>query len=127
MTRLLLIAFAGALGTVTRYLVGLWAGRAIGAGFPYGTLIVNIVGCFLIALISELALTTTAISPTLRLTLTTGFMGGLTTYSSFNYETTNLLRERALAEGFLNVGLTLFACFTAGLLGLALARRLAGP
>jgi CrcB protein len=127
MTRLLLIAFAGSLGTVTRYLVGLWAGRMIGAGFPYGTLIVNVAGCFLIALISELALTTTAISPTMRLTLTTGFMGGLTTYSSFNYETTNLLRERALAEGFLNVGVTLFGCFTAGVLGLALARRLVGP
>jgi CrcB protein len=126
MTRILLIGLAGALGTLTRYFVGIWAGRALGAAFPYGTFIVNVAGCFLIALVAQLALSTSAISPTLRLTLTTGFMGGLTTYSSFNYETTSLLRERAWAAGLANVGLTLVACFVAGLLGLALARRLAG-
>jgi CrcB protein len=126
MSRVLLIGFAGALGTITRYLVGLWAGRFFGAGFPYGTLIVNVVGCFLIALISETALRTTLISPTLRLTLTTGFMGGLTTYSTFNYETTSFLRERALAASVVNVAATLIGCFIAGLLGLALARRVLG-
>jgi CrcB protein len=126
MTRVLLIALAGALGTLTRYFVGLWAERALGTGFPYGTLIVNVAGCFLIALVAQLALSTSLISPTLRLTLTTGFMGGLTTYSSFNYETTSLLRERAWAAGLANVGVTMVACFVAGMLGLALARRLAG-
>lgn len=126
MTRVLLIGLAGALGTLSRYGVGLWAGRTLGTGFPYGTLIVNVAGCFLIALVYQLALSTTLVSPTLRLTLTTGFMGGLTTYSSFNYETTDLLRQRAWAEGVVNLGVTLVACFVAGLLGLALARRLAG-
>ncbi|MGD0527008.1 MAG: CrcB family protein [Polyangiaceae bacterium] len=126
MMRLLLIALAGALGTLSRYGIGVWAGRALGASFPYGTFIVNVTGCFLIALISQLALSTALISPTLRLTLTTGFMGGLTTYSSFNYETTNLFRERGWATGLTNVGLTLGACFAAGLLGLLAARRLAG-
>jgi CrcB protein len=127
MLRVLLIAFAGALGTLARYGVGLWAGRTLGAAFPYGTLIVNLLGCFLIALVTELALTTTLISPTLRMTLTTGFMGGLTTYSSFNLETTNLLRERGLVMGFANLGATLAGCFVAGLLGLIVARRLVGP
>jgi CrcB protein len=126
MTRALLIGLAGALGTLSRYAVGLWAGKALGTGFPYGTLIVNVVGCFLIALVSQLALSTTLISPTLRLTLTTGFMGGLTTYSSFNFETTNLLRERAWAAAAANVGVTVAACFVAGILGLITARRLAG-
>jgi len=125
MAQVILIGLAGALGTLSRYYVGVWAARAIGTGFPYGTLIVNVVGCFLIALIYELALTTTLISPSARLVLTTGFMGGLTTYSSFNYETTGLLRERALATGVLNLGVTLAGCFVAGLLGLALARRIA--
>jgi len=127
MTRVLLIGLAGALGTLTRYGVGLWAGKTLGTSFPYGTLLVNVAGCFLIALISQVALSTTLVSPTLRLTLTTGFMGGLTTYSSFNYETTNLLRERGWAEGLTNLGLTLVTCFVAGLLGLLAARRLVGP
>ncbi len=87
--------------------MGLWARSALGTGFPYGTLIVNVVGCFFIALVSQLALSTTLVSPTLRLTLTTGFMGGLTTYSSFNYETTSLMRERAWAVGLTNLGATL--------------------
>jgi fluoride exporter len=126
MTRLLFIGLAGALGTVCRYLVGLWAGDALGTGFPYGTFIVNVAGCFLIALVSQLALSTPLISPTARLTLTTGFMGGLTTYSTFNYETTELLREREWVAGLANIGVMFVACFVAGLLGLALGRRLAG-
>jgi CrcB protein len=127
MTRVLLVGLAGALGTLSRYGVGLWAQKTLGTTFPYGTLIVNVVGCFLIALIFQLATSPTMISPTMRITLTTGFMGGLTTYSSFNYETTSLLRERAWATALLNVGVTLSACFVAGLLGLLVARRLTGP
>jgi CrcB protein len=126
MTRILLIGLAGALGTLSRYGIGLWAGKALGTNFPYGTFIVNVVGCFFIALVSQLALSTTLISPTLRLTLTTGFIGGLTTYSSFNNETTNLLRERAWGVGLANVALTLGVCFVAGWLGLITGRRLAG-
>jgi CrcB protein len=126
MARFLWICFGGALGTGVRYLVGLWAGKALGTTFPYGTLIVNVLGCFLIAAITHIALTTTSISPTLRLTLTTGVMGGLTTYSSFNLETTNLLRERAWASATLNVGATAAICFVAGLLGLVVARRFVG-
>ncbi len=125
MTRVLWIGVAGALGTLTRYAVGLWAGKTLGAGFPYGTLIVNVVGCFLIALVAEIAMTTSLVPPTLRLTLTTGFMGGLTTYSSFNLETTNLLRGRAWAAALGNLGATLAVCFLAGLLGLAVANRIA--
>jgi CrcB protein len=126
MTRILLIGLAGALGTLSRYGIGLWAGRALGTTFPYGTFIVNVVGCFFIALVSQLALSTTLIPPTLRLTLTTGFIGGLTTYSSFNNETTILLRERAWGAGLANVALTLGVCFVAGWLGLITGRRLAG-
>ncbi|HEY1694382.1 MAG TPA: fluoride efflux transporter CrcB [Polyangiaceae bacterium] len=126
MTRILLIGLAGGLGTLLRYLVGIWAPRLLGTGFPYATFVVNVGGCFLIALVYELALRTTLVPPTARIVLTTGFMGGLTTYSSFNYETTGLLRERAWATGLLNLGLTVVVCFLAGVLGLALARRIAG-
>jgi CrcB protein len=127
MTRILWLGLAGALGTITRYLVGLWAGRALGTAFPYGTLIVNLAGCFLIAGVTHVALSTTLISPTMRLTLTTGFMGGLTTYSSFNLETTQLLQKGNWATASMNFGATLVGCFAAGLLGLAVARRLFGP
>jgi CrcB protein len=126
MTRLLLIGLAGALGTCARYLIGLGAGRMLGAGFPFGTLIVNVVGCFFIAAITRVALTTDLISPTLRLTLTTGFLGGLTTYSSFNLETTRLLYDRAWYAAVINFGATVLGCFAAGLLGFAVARRVFG-
>jgi CrcB protein len=126
MVRFLWICFAGALGTGTRYLIGLGAGRMLGASFPYGTLIVNLAGCFLIAAIMHVALTTTLVSPTLRFALTTGFMGGLTTYSSFNFETTKLLGERAYATAAINFGVTVVGCFGAGLLGIVVAKRLVG-
>src|SRR5579863_6306921 len=123
MARLVFICLAGALGTGTRYLVGLGAGRLLGSAFPFGTLIVNLVGCFLIAAITQVALTTELISPTLRLTLTTGFMGGLTTYSSFNLETTQFIQNRAWYAALVNFGITVGGCFVAGLLGFVLARR----
>lgn len=127
MTRFLLICLAGAVGTGARYLVGLAAGRVMGTAFPWGTLAVNVLGCFLIAAVSHVALTTTLVSPTLRLTLTTGFLGGFTTYSSFNFETTAFVRERAWAAAATNLGVTVAGCMVAGFLGLFVARRLVGP
>lgn len=124
MTRLILICLGGAFGTGARYLIGLWAGRALGPAFPYGTLLVNVIGCFLIAAIAHVALTTDAISTTTRLTLTTGVMGGLTTYSSFNLETTTLIANKQYATAALNVSVTLVVCFVAGLLGALTARWL---
>jgi len=126
MNRVVWIFVAGGLGAATRYLVGLWASKALSTAFPYGTLIVNLTGCFLIAFIMHVALATTLIPATVRLTLTTGFLGGLTTYSSFNYETTRLLEERAWGTGLTNVAATTLGCFVAGLAGLFLARRLFG-
>jgi len=122
MERLLWICFAGALGTGTRYLVNVWAAERFGTAFPYGTLIVNVAGCFLIAVVMQIALSVSAFSPTLRLVLTTGFLGGLTTYSSFAYETTKLAQDGARGSAAWNFALTTSACFLAILLGLATAR-----
>lgn len=116
--RVLIVFLAGGAGCVVRYLVALWIGPR---AFPYATLVVNLVGSFLIALILETSLRVASFPPNLRLALTTGFMGGLTTYSSFNYETTTLAPTRAV----INVGATLIGCLLAGLFGLWLARRLA--
>jgi CrcB protein len=123
--RFLAVCGAGAVGCGLRYLVGLGATAKLPASFPFGTLIVNLVGSFVIALVMEIAIRNVDFSPTLRLALTTGLIGGLTTYSSFNYESSQLLLDGQVARGIANVLLTLVGCFLAGLLGLALARRLA--
>lgn len=125
MERFLWITLMGGLGTAARYLVGLWVARRFQTTFPYATLFVNWFGCFLIALVLEFSLTRANFSPTLKLALTTGFMGGLTTYSSFNYESTRLLLAGATGTAVLNVSATLVGCFIAGLLGAGLARQLA--
>jgi CrcB protein len=125
MERLFWICVAGAAGAGSRYLVAMWAAQRFGSAFPYGTLIVNIAGCFLIAAIFEATLLT-ASWPTLRAALTIGFVGGLTTYSSFNYETTRLLQEGAPGAAGLNVLLTAAGGFAAGWLGLVAARQLFG-
>jgi CrcB protein len=122
MSKLLWICFAGALGTGTRHLVGLWASERFGVAFPYGTLIVNATGCFLIAAVMQTALNASGFPPTLRLALATGFLGGMTTYSSFAYETLRLARDGSRSAALLNFGLTTLACFGAVLLGLAAAQ-----
>jgi CrcB protein len=123
-TRFLLICLGGAAGTGARYLCGGWAQRLFGAAFPYGTLGVNLVGSFLIVVIMHLGLVKGAISGDLRVILTTGVMGGFTTYSSFNYETVGFLRAGAFALAFLNIGATLLGCLVAAGLGLAVTRWL---
>jgi fluoride exporter len=124
MVKLLWICLAGAIGTGVRYLIGLWADERLGRAIPYGTLLVNVVGCFLIGLVMQVSLRTTAVSPALRLTLTTGFMGGLTTYSSFNYDLGQYLHSGAYATGVLYFALTVTLCLVAGSLGVMLAGSL---
>ena len=126
MSRFLLVCLGGALGTGARYLIGIGAPRFFGSAFPYGTLTVNVLGSFLLGAIMHVGLTTALISPTLRLVLTTGVMGGFTTYSTFNYETIAYLREGAWAMAALNLGGTVALCLVAGGLGLLSARALTG-
>jgi CrcB protein len=123
MEQFLWICLAGAAGTGTRYLIALWAAQRFGSSFPYGTLIVNVTGCFLIAMIMQVAIATSW-SPTLRSALTIGYIGGLTTYSSFNYETTRLLQDGAPDVAALNAIVTLVGCVAAGWLGLIASKQL---
>jgi CrcB protein len=124
-TRLIFVCLGGAAGSGTRYLVSLWAQQRFGPGFPYGTLIVNVVGCFVIAAVMHAALQLDW-PATLRLAITAGFIGGLTTYSSFNYETMQLLQTGAPAAAMLNVAVTLMSGAVAGWLGFVTSRALVG-
>jgi CrcB protein len=125
MERFFWICLAGAAGTGARYLVALWAAQRLGSTFPYGTLIVNLIGCFAIAAVMQAALALSW-SATARSAITIGFIGGLTTYSSFNYETTRLLEEGAVGAAALNATITIVGAFVAGWLGLLCARHVLG-
>jgi CrcB protein len=124
--RFLLICLGGAIGTGARYLTAVWAASAFGTAFPVGTLLVNIAGSFLLAFIAHIGTATELLSPTMRIALTTGILGGFTTYSTFNYETTAFFRGGAWLYGSLNMIATVFGCLAAGLLGLSLARLFVG-
>lgn len=126
MSRFLWICAAGALGTGARYLISGWALAVLGAGFPYGTLAVNVIGSFLIGLVMQVGLATPLLSPAVRMTLTTGFLGGFTTYSSFNYETIRYVQDGAWKLAVGNVAITLATCLAAGFAGIALGRSLFG-
>lgn len=123
MRNLVLVAVGGALGSVARYLVATWAGASAG-GFPRGTLLVNLIGSFVISVVLELSLRSTAVPASTRLFVVTGVLGGFTTYSSFNYETLRLLDQGAVGTGLLNLGLTVAGCLGAGTLGLLSTRAL---
>lgn len=126
MARFLFVCLGGAFGTGARYLLGGWAQRALGPAFPYGTTMINLLGSFLIVVIMHLSLERGVIQPDLRIVLTTGVMGGFTTYSSFNYESLRFMQEGAWGLAALNVGVTVVGCLVAGGLGLLCARALAG-
>jgi fluoride exporter len=124
--RFLLVCLGGAIGTAARYLTALWAPTILGTSFPYGTLIVNTVGSFLLAFIMQAGSSTEIFSPNVRAMLTTGVMGGFTTYSTFNYETSEYLREGAWLMATANIFLTVGICLAAGFAGLAVARLMFG-
>lgn len=121
---LLYIAFFGALGCLTRYFLSGWVYKAIGGGFPSGTLAVNIFGAFCIGLIMEFSMRSALISPTLRTGLTIGFLGGLTTFSTFSYETFRLLEDGELAIALVNVLVSVAVCLVFTWLGIATAKSL---
>ena len=127
MIRLALIALGGALGSVLRYLVTIAAVTWMGPTFPWGTLAVNLAGSFLIGLVQQLATEALVLGEETRLFLTTGVMGGLTTYSAFSYETVRLFEMGAAWQGWLNVVVTTAACLALCFLGLTTGRMLLAP
>jgi fluoride exporter len=124
MERFLFICLGGAIGTGLRYLTASLAVRWLGADFPYGTLIVNVVGSFLIGLIQQVGATSLLIPETTRLFLTVGIMGGLTTYSSFSYETLRLAQIGAWGQAWINVLVTTAVCLGVCFLGIVVGRMI---
>jgi CrcB protein len=125
MTRWVVVALGGALGSVARYLVsGLVQDRTT-PYFPTGTLAVNVIGSLVVGIVAGAA-TASVVSPTTRLFLVVGICGGFTTFSAFGYETIRLLEDGEFWRAGLNVSGQLAAGLAAVWIGLALARRLWG-
>ena len=124
MLKILYVGIGGFIGASLRYIISYHSPKLFGSQFPYGTLIVNVIGGVLIGLIMELSLTNNAITPNLRLFLTTGIMGGLTTFSTFSFETINLLGEGKYILGSLNICLNLFLSLSGVVLGKFIAHYL---
>lgn len=124
MLTIVAIALFGALGCLTRYLFSGWVYALAGKGFPYGTLAVNVAGAFLIGLIMEFGLRTTLIPQDLRVGLTIGFLGGLTTFSTFSYETFRLLEDGEFLTAAVNVLASVLVCLACTWAGIMTARHL---
>jgi fluoride exporter len=125
MSRLLLVCAGGAVGTGLRYVTGVLAVQWLGAGFPYGTLMVNLAGAFLIGLVQQLA--AGLIPETTRLFLVVGVLGGMTTYSAFTYETVRLMMLAEWGKVWTNVVVTTGLCLVLCWLGMAVGRIVTGP
>ncbi len=124
MREVLVVFLGGGLGAALRYWLSGGVYRFLPPTFPYGTLAVNVLGClaigFLMAFFEERFL----VQPLLRLFLTIGILGGFTTFSTFSFETVELLREGSFVAGFTNIALSLAGCLLATVLGYALGRIL---
>jgi CrcB protein len=121
MLNVLAVALGAAVGANLRYGLSLWAAQRWGAAFPYGTLLINVSGSFLIGLLLVLATSRITLSEPARLLLVTGLLGGFTTFSSFSYETFSLMLSGNLREAALYV----LGSVALGLLGVVLGAGLA--
>ena len=126
MRDLLLIAGAGAAGALCRYAASGIAYRVLGERLPFGTLLVNLLGCLLVGVIMELGMATSALPRDLRFALTVGFLGSFTTFSTFGYETLRLAEDGAWLLAAVNVAANLGLGLAAVWLGFTTARLMMG-
>jgi CrcB protein len=120
------IAVAGALGALCRWAVARLSNALLGDYFAWGTLIVNILGCFLLGFLMHFGLVSDKLSATTRTALTVGFLGALTTFSTFSYETVKFIEDGNWTAAGANIGANLVIGLAATLAGLALGRTLLG-
>lgn len=124
MTTLLLVGLGGFLGASCRYLVGAWAADRLGIGFPYGTLLINVTGCFAIGLFLTVATDRLVIPPSARLFFAVGFVGAYTTFSTYTFESLALLQARAYLLAAANLIGSVVLGMLAVTLGVILGRLL---
>ncbi|MBZ9788994.1 fluoride efflux transporter CrcB [Rhizobium sp. 3T7] len=124
MIQAILVAVGGAIGSVLRYYVGQWALRLAGPAFPWGTLIVNVVGCFVIGVFAEMIIRRFDASPELRLLLITGFLGGFTTFSAFSLDAISLFERGAVVSGAVYIVASVGLSLAGVIAGLALMRAI---
>lgn len=124
MTQVLAIAAGGAAGAVLRYWTSTGVHRLTGAGFPYGTLIVNVLGSLLIGLLYVLLVERLALGAHWRAALLIGVLGAFTTFSTFSIETLNLLEQGEQLKAALNIMLSVVLCLGAAWMGLNLGRQI---
>ncbi len=119
-----LIALFGAVGTLTRYwLQGLIQFRTAGA-FPYGTLAVNLTGCFLLGLIGQFTMNRMVIPPDWRVAIAVGFFGGYTTFSSFGWETAKMFEDGEWMRAAMYVAASVVCGLLLSVAGIRLANRM---
>ena len=121
MTQVLALALGSLAGGFARYYLGGFIYRTLGTNFPYGTLAVNLIGCFLIGFFSSLAEEKFIIGPNGRLFLMIGFCGAFTTFSTFMLETANLIKDGQTLHAFLNVVASVIVGFLIFRLGIFFA------
>ena len=119
---LLIIALGGALGAVSRFLLGNGVSRALGSALPYGTFVINIVGCFAMGLLMTIIVDREMIPAAWRLFLCVGFLGGFTTFSSFGYEALMLLTEGRMLAALAYAGGSVVLGLVAAAAGVLCAR-----
>ena len=107
------VAIGGAVGSVARHAMGMWSISVFGPAFPWGTLIVNIVGSFVISAVASM----TALNDDLKLFLTVGLCGGFTTFSAFSLQTLSLIQAGAWGSAAINIAGSVALCLIAVWLG----------
>ncbi|HXU49353.1 MAG TPA: fluoride efflux transporter CrcB [Candidatus Binatia bacterium] len=125
MTKYLIVAFGGALGSMLRFWAGTFVGGRLGTRFPYGTFVINITASFLIGFIMTILAERAHLSANWRYLLVIGFLGGYSTFSSFEWETFAVFRDGELLIAGLNVALSVAVGFIAVWLGVIAGKTVA--
>ena len=111
MGKYLAVGVGGFVGAIARFWLASYVGQRMGTRFPYGTFLVNVSGCFLVGFAMTILADRTNLSPTYRYLIPIGFIGGYTTFSTFEYETLRAIQDGQLTIGLLNIVLSVTVGF----------------